>query len=150
MADLLNPSDWAEFRSAIKDVTDTFAKNPVSITVNTKVYDEWNESKSGNTEGVDYSALGLLVFKSTQSNGAVNTKNGNHDLYDGYALFNREDLQIIGLIDSSNMPIIVADRDDINALGKKYRVKSVVPVGPTEDNYALIKLWIKDLYKENK
>lgn len=149
MSDLLSPGDWAEFKAAIKDVTDTFFKVPVVLKKKTRTYGAFNENKEDETSNEDINLMGLLVYDKDGS-GAVNTQReiGSANLTQGYIYFNVEDLDANNLIDGTTKDCLINTTiDEAEFLGVLYNLSGGELVGPLNGEFALYKIHFERVYK---
>lgn len=148
MSDLLSAQDWVDFRSAIKDVTDTFADVPITYTrilADSRKVQLFNQgSQSDRNNEVTHNFNGLVVYEKTDSDAMVtNDPDGKVDMSEGYVLFNYEDLRTEGLIDGNEYPIFNPDEDKLTANGIEYQIEGVNPLGPADGSFAVCKVHIK-------
>ena len=143
---LLTPEDILAFKSAIKQVTDTFNKVPVKIIQRSKKVTVFNQSRKDTNTNTEYNLFALSIYD-TQDTGSEPKKSeaGSLDMTEGYLLFNFEDLDAAGLIGAAPdySPLIVANRDTVEFYGKVFEIEGVNLTGPVEDKYALVKLHFK-------
>ncbi len=142
MAGLLSESDILSFKSAIKDVTDTFMVTPLvyhHLNKNSGTIDKWSEDFKANAY-VDYNLNGLLEYPNTEDN-EVRESVGSFDYGDISVTFNLEDLADLGIINSDNLVIFTTETDYFTAKGILYRVKKIKYDGPINSRDVLVKIY---------
>lgn len=156
--DLLTDNDWSEFRSAIHDVTDTFFKLPVVYirrgADGARKLTAFHEDRSTDLPQQNYNLIALLVpeSKDSRESQAKQLPKGFPDLSEGYFLFNYADLksQSPALINADGQPVFVPNKDSFFAVGKEYTIIGVNLVGPSEDDFQLVKVHYKQQLGESK
>jgi len=153
--DLLSANDWNSFRSAIKDLRDTFFKFPIIyIQRRTRTLSKFHEDRSEDLEAVEYplSALQVPENKDDTDSEITISKSGAVDNSMGVLYFYYDDLLmhnpplIVG-----GEPVFVANKDSFKLdSGEEVTIMGVNLVGPTSGpsvaNYQLIKVrYKKDL-----
>lgn len=109
--DLLSPQQWADFKSAIKDVTDTFHKEPITLFTNGASSDRWQEDRKP-SEYDSYPVLCRVVYGTNTTDASKSDDSGE---IDRTRLFITVDMRNLK---AANFPI-VEDRPDIT-IGKDY------------------------------
>ncbi len=147
--DLLSSQDWAEFRSAIHDVTDTFMKLPVTyIQRRIRSLPGFHENRANDLLQTNYNLLALKVPESKDASQAnVNQyPKGFIDVSEGYFLFSYPDLLAHNppLIDSEGSPVFIANKDSFFSNGKEVTIIGVNLVGPSENDFQLVKVYYKN------
>lgn len=146
--DLMTASDWGTFRSAIKDLRDTFFDLPITIIFRNEAgLTNFSDSKKDNRSAVPIAFTGLNVPKNTDNDSQSNQrKDGFMDESEGYCLFHYPDLL------ASTPPLIVGgqvqvkvNRDTMKFNSEEVAIIGVDLVGPTEQDYQLVKVHYKHI-----
>lgn len=144
--DLLSAQDWADFRGAIKDVRDTFFDLPVTILFYNEVsLSNFNESKRTSRVPVNVNLLALNVPRKTDDDSqADQMRQGFMDDSEGYCLFHYPDLlaSTPALIVGGQVQI-KTNRDTMKLNGEEVVIIAVNLVGPTEQDFQLVKIQYK-------
>lgn len=142
MAGLLSDTDILEIRDAIKQTTDTFLRLPIIYHLREKNFDRLNPDLA--LSKTDFELSALQVYDKTSDTALVDKKTqGKIDLSEGYLLFNFEDLDTAGLIDSEGRFKGKATQDEFTAQGTLFEISGADALGQLDEKFSLLKLWFK-------
>lgn len=115
MTDLLTPDNVAQFRAAMRDVTDTFFKVPVTIQRAT---------------GGDVNLLAGLKPVETGNKGEVNgeyspRESGSEVVERWVVTFNRDYLADMGLVDTDTDQVLISSDDVVVFKGQRFVIVSL-------------------------
>lgn len=141
---LLSPAQYDQFRSAIKQVTDTFNRVPVTFVDRTRKLSAFNQNRES-THSQENIVVNALTVYGADGQDAMNLikEAGSFNLTQGYLLFNYQDLKDANLLNVEGLPKIESAADTCNFYGKDYEIMGIVPVGPLDGEFALVKLHFK-------
>lgn len=138
---LLTDGQWAQFKGAIKQVTDTFFNIPVTFKKRSSSLSLLSGERSDDTEN-DIVVNALAIYTTTGDDVSKMVASGAKIDKDGYAVFNFQDITDAGLMDGNNVNL-TPNKDSMLFNGLEYEVKDSDPVGPLKDEYALVKVNFK-------
>lgn len=147
MSDLISSSEYAEIRSAIQDVKDTFFKLPVTVILyRTTKLTRFSEKKSNNLNPTSIAMTGLYVpSKSDDDSQAMQDRKGFSDISEGaiYLGYTECLATTPALIDGNGSPNIIPNKDELEFLGRKATIIGVNILGPDEAVFHLVKVHYK-------
>lgn len=147
MPSLITPEEFAEIRSVVQDVTDTFHKKSITYLLRGESLDINNEDRTDQTL-TPYVIMGLVVWSTTTGEGRVEeSREGNLDLTEGYVNFNYDDCDLVGLISGFRF-IGMPDQDLIEFDGIRYKVIGIPPLGQFPEKNSLIKVNFRKLTRD--
>ena len=148
MPSFLTDEDFAEIRSAIQDVTDTFLRLPITFKKLTGHLSRFSGDRKKTKTTSDIVVNGLIVWGGGgSSDGQFEIdETGKRDLDEGYILFNFDDMETAGLTDNEN--VIVMEGDTIIARDINYKITGVEPLGQLKDKDCVVKIYIKKLTQD--
>ncbi len=152
---LLTVSDWAEFRSTLTDVKDTFLKMPVNyVQRGTRTLNPFHEHRKEDLTATVYALRGLKVERSSTDSEAKVMENakGFMDNAEGYVLFDYQYLQAFTptLINADGRSIFIPNKDTLVCQGEELTIIGVDLVGPTEADFQLVKVHYKKVLSNNE
>ena len=149
MSDKMSSAQWAKFRNAIKDVTDTFADTDVKIIKRVESLSAFNQNRSDTTTTTDFNYKGVVVYAGS-GNDAQYKQNvkGSFDSSEGYVLINYEEFRDGGLIDSDGNHKMNEGLDNLSFRGKDYDIEGANILGPSDGQEAVVKIHFKRLLKK--
>lgn len=130
--DLLSSTQWNKFKSAIRDVTDTFMKEPVQYVKQVTSLDRFDEDRADRYT-TPITLHTLIEWKSTK-----NTEDSKGTINREYAklTFDMRVLAEAGLV-INGVCTIEADKSIFNLLGSSYKVMACYPDAQAEDEHLL-------------
>lgn len=137
--DLIPDSIHAQIRAALHDVTDTFCDTPILYKRYVGTMDRYAEDrKELNSDYQEYNLMAFVEWETLNKNNTQETLNGsiNPTIID--VMFNYDDLDSVGLIDSECQPRMSSDKDYFMCNGVMYRVSYVYPDGAFQRNNVLV------------
>lgn len=144
--DLLSAQDWSDIRSALTDVKDTFLEHPVTYRRRvTRTLNSFHESRKDDLSFTDYPLTMLLVPEKEEDNAEVQQENKGYsdhsigDMYFDYNVLLNHNPSLI----SSGQPVFIPNKDTFIILGKEVTIIAVTLIGPTEQNFQLVKVRYK-------
>lgn len=152
MSDLLTPDNWLQITSAIRDVTDTFLKAPVTYKKRQNTLDRFNEDNNVNPT-VDYSLVALVEWGQA-SNQNLQTVDGSVPQERVTVTFDMRYLNEQGLVvinpDNSWVTVFDSASDYLFISGFYYKMDVIKYDGQAEDRQLLcvVEAQVDKNYKE--
>jgi len=135
--DLLSDAERSDIRNAVKDLTDTFAKSPVTYKFFTEALDRFEEDRTP-----VYVTYNLMALEEASQSTTDYMKEFNHegsrDDGDVKLTFNLEDLDAQGLIATDWGHKLQIESDYFILKGKVHKVIDVYLDGPLTDKNCLV------------
>lgn len=151
---LISNGDWLEFRSALKDVKDTFLVLPVTyVQRRARTLNMFHENREADLQPVSYRLTCLKVEDENSDKADVmQAQKGFADLAEGYLLFDYQVLQayVPNFIDSDGKCVIIPNQDTMICQGQELTIIGVNLVGPTQTDFQLVKVHFKKNLVNNK
>lgn len=137
--DLLSPAQVAQIRNALRDVTDTFAKQPIKYMLRTgESMDRYQEDRR-DLEFTEYNLLALMEYNTDDKDEIAEQVEGAYSKQSVKLTFNREYLEEQNLIDPTTDKVIFKDTADYFMVDTtKYKVNSVIHDGPIDGKFILV------------
>ena len=131
---LLTPAELAEIRAAIRDVTDTFARTPVTYLLSLGSIDRFNEDrdKTGNEDFETIELEGLVEFTEHRGDYMKRSEQGSEEKKLAKILFNYDVLEAAGLTTADLGLRFNVEKDYFYTQGVRYRVVYADLDGPME------------------
>lgn len=148
MTKLLDDNDFAEIRSTVNDVMETFTQKEIIY----KLSEKHTPSRFGRDNHItsnktDKLLLALVVWEVNQSELEAR-EFGRYDFSIGYALFGWDYLVTEGLITGTPLkPIFIPEKDKIVIDGDELEIIGVWHGGQLKDTDAVVKVYFKNVLK---
>lgn len=131
---LLSSDDLDEIRGAIRDVTDTFHKKPITLHRLTKGFDRYQEGSVGGNVVADYTRLGFVEYNDETSDQAEEMLEGDVRQNSIVVTFNMNYLVESGDVVDANRNVIFKERRDrLTVQGQKYIINLITYDGLLEN-----------------
>ncbi len=144
MAKLISDSEFAEIRTVINDVSETFLQKTVTYKLKTVSMDRMNRDRNEKGSFQDVNLDVLVVWDETEVE--TDRTNGVMDLSDGYLLVNWDYLETTPLLDSGVLKTnIGADRVIVD--DKELILIGIEKLGQLKDTFTVLKFYIKKQLK---
>lgn len=130
--DLLTNAQWTKFKSAIRDVTDTFMKEPVQYIKQVTSLDRFDEDRT------DRYTTPITLHTLVEWKSSKNTEDSKGTINREYAklTFDMRVLAEAGLV-VNDVCSIEADKSIFNISGSSYKVMAAYPDAQAEDENLL-------------
>ena len=146
MAKFLSDSDFAEIRSTVNDVIETFAQKAIVYHIADKyTLNRFNRDNNNEVTKTDKNLLGLVVWEVNKATLEVEEW-GKYDFSVGYVLFGWDYLQNENLIPDQR-PLFIPEKDEITIDGIKLEVMGIWTGGQIKDTDAVVKVFFKNNLK---
>lgn len=132
--DLLSAAEHAEIRAALQDVCDTFNKTQLTYHLAGVSVDDTMEDFNDKSY-TDYSVKAYVEYPKDT---VEQTQEGAYDNCDVFVQFGLDDLDLVGLINSENMPIFAPEHDYMTINGERFRVTFSGVEGAIEQRNILV------------
>ena len=140
---LITPSEWQEFNSAIHDVGDTFFLHPVTYIKVGLSLDRFQETRD---DGTPFELLCMVEYPGT---GSIEKVFGIADLTNVMLTFNYEYLSEQNMIAVDKRPVFKIGRDLFTVNGENYSVEDLRLDGdyPLESRWELVYVKLKKIIR---
>lgn len=144
MAKLLTDADFAEIRTAINDVVETFAQLPITYKkLKRRTLSRFNRETTSNQSFTDYSFNALEVWEKNEKGFDKADEKGIWDFSEGYLLIAFDEVIAKGLIDTNGNLAMESEVDKVVIRTIQYDIVGIVKIGQLKDQEVLVKIQFK-------